>query len=430
MKQYNFSPLLLCNFPFILLSIFLFSCLFYIPPHSLNANHQSSLYSTLLEIKLDKKIQKNIHLADSIGKQIIKEEHKEQLYYELHRFTAYLKDIPLLKNGEYPQKQSELLLLMAKVFLQAESFPNSIYPATTRRDYIKIFFDANKTVLPFPSPPYKAPTTPIGVFKCDNGRNHEIATWEFSCIFGIEEVFTPSIPITLNGKVGELQLYKTTDLSKEQSYNEALFQYVTFRSYLKCALGVLLFALEDIHNENCSYEFTYNGAIKLGMFDLLGSFSRFKFVPHSHKGVNSLATPYNWIGWDFPQANHPITKRHLSWLKGLISSWPQRIYLFNNYLNHPLTKSLIEQKKLEAMRLRAYQLVNIISNNPSSPPSNWHNTLLPQYIEAKAKLKEFFPHYGTTYMLFRLHWYPHTVMNWMTPNKQKQFQQWLDEFLK
>ncbi len=339
-------------------------------------------------------------------------------HFEAERIQAYQRDIPSFSKGSFFKKQQQLLLAAEKALKQQSSMRLEDYPQGDRRSYIHYITDIETNDI-------------IAVFKSQGPRIPEVITWELSGIFGLEDVLTPSMPLTLYGISGELQLYQKNDVTASQSYIEQLFELITFDSFLKCALAVLLFALEDMHNENCFYTFCREGYVFMGLFDTEVAFGRTEFAPLGEGGdFPSLITPFNWIGWDFPQAERMITGKFKTWLEDLIGSWPERIEDASRYFEHPMTPYELTEKQKREIIERAEILYNLISSNPKSPASSWHELLVPGYPLIAKKLRDVSPTYKTTWLLFRLQWFPERFYSdWIAPELHEEFKEWLKQFL-
>ncbi len=339
-------------------------------------------------------------------------------HFETERIQAYQRDIPSFSKGNFFKKQEKLLLAAEKAFDQQSCFRLEDYPHGDKHPYIHYITDRETNEI-------------IAIFKSQGPRTSEVLTWELSGIFGLEDVLTPSMPLTLYGISGELQLYQKNDVTRSQSYIEELFPLITFDSYLKCALAVLLFALEDMHNENCFYQFCREGYAFMGLFDTKVAFCQAKFFPLGEgSDFPSLQTPFNWIGWDFPQADRIITGKFKTWLEDLMKSWPERTQDASRYFEHPMTPYDLTEKQKREIIERAEILSNLISNNSQSPASRWHELLVPDYPLVAEKLRDVSPAYNTTWLLFRLQWFPERFYSdWIAPELHEEFKEWLKQFL-
>jgi len=345
------------------------------------------------------------------------EHARQQVFDHVHRMLRYAVDLPLLKEGLFLEKQSHLILMASKVLEQEREIPLSDYATSSKHPQVHFIYDIETG-------------DRIAVFKSDGLRHYEQLTWYAAAIFGLEDVFTPAMTLTVGGIAGELQAFQTTDLTTEQSYNTSLYDLITFESYMKSALGVLLFALYDMHNENCFYQFRREGYIQLGFWDTMMAFDRDRFLPHTSSwGTPSLDTPFSWIGWDFPQRKRAISKRFKAKLLDVVSSWPKRIQLFREYVHHPLTEASLSDELTEKVIQRAQTLHHVILQRPERPIKEWHEALCPDYPRAEQKLKEFFPDYKTMWILFRLRWIPDEALNWIEGDQQEEYKAWLNNFL-
>jgi len=342
---------------------------------------------------------------------------KGQLHSHVHRMLRYATDLPLLNEGAFLKKQSHLILMASKVLKQEEEVSLGDYATSSHHPQVHFIYDIESG-------------DRLAVFKSDSHRSYEQLTWYAAAIFGLEDVFTPSISLTVEGIAGELQAFQTTDLTTEQSQNTSLYDLVTFESYMKSALGVLLFALCDMQNENCFYQFRREGYIQLGFWNTAMAFNRDQFLPYSSPwGTPSLVAPFSWIGWDFPQRDRTISKRFRIKLFDIVSSWPKRIQLFRDFMNHPLTETTLSKELIEKVIQRAQTLHHMILERPERPIREWHEALCPNYPKVQNKLKEFFPDQETMWILFRLRWVPDEAYNWIEGGRQEEFKTWISEFL-
>ena len=392
----------------------LFCCLHFV---ALQAYDLDTIESLFQQVRIDKANRNQLNETLELAETFQSEDSRNQIYFEMARMLSYLRDIPVLTKGNYLKNQSQLLWAAAKALKQEEWVSFHEYQTTDNHQNVHFIFDAEDD------------QKQLAVFKSDGERNAELLTWELSCIFGIEEAITPAIPLTIYGRTGELQAFQKSDLTKDQSNDKSLYGLVTFDSYLKCALSVLLLALHDVHNENCYYQFCREGYIKLGMFDTEMAFDRTSFIPNQlQPEYPSLNTPYCWIGWDFPQRERPITKRFKGPLVNLIGSWPNRIEALKEYFSHSMTKSSLTDDQVQGVIKRALELHQVILKDPEQPVSVWHEKLCPEYPEVAKRLKEFFPEHDTAWILFQLYRYPGQVYQWMPDEKHGEFKAWLEEF--
>lgn len=319
---------------------------------------------------------------------------------EQARLQAYLHEIPFMAESSYAQKQSALLENADKALQLLQTRPLESFPRASGRENVYFIED-------------------LGVFKTEATRDFEILTWELACLFGIEEAFTPAVKLTLGGVEGELQAYCPNDLTKAQSYDERMYQHVTCESFAKCALGVLLFALRDMHNENCAYKTLREGRLEMRFFDTLIAFAQNDFIA---EGLGSpyplLTTPYHWIGWDFPQAERAPPKK----LKPLLNSFPERVEALKLYLAHPLTPYRLDAAQMESLIQRALLLHRLAE----SAPKKWLLAIQPQYREVEKKLSFFIPQHKTNWLLFRLQWNPPMVYGLMSESDQAAFREWIE----
>lgn len=392
------------------------------------ASTQEGVHSLLSEVSLSNGTKQRLSGILEKIKSIESEKSRHHLYFELCRMLAYARDIPLFSTGTFLDKQLQVIDVAATALKQGERLTLADYPQNATRSYIRFIFDVDKVKPPFPSSFSKQ--KPIAVFKTEPPRIREILTWEIACLFGIEEVFTPAIELILDGKRGEVQLFQSNDLTQQQSYDESLYELVTYDSFLKCALGVLLFALEDIHNENCYFQFHKEGYLQMGMHDTVAAFCRTTFIPH-HKDPSypSMLTPYSWIGWDFPQIDRKISKKFVRQLANLIESWPERMQAFRDYLAHPMTPRALSKSQADGIIERSRLLYDLIRQNPRQPVRTWHEAVVPRFPLVEKKLKTFIPNRKTTWLLFRLHWAPRSVYEDIPLHRRREFKEWLHHFL-
>lgn len=389
---------------------------------------QEDVQSLISQLSLKRGTQRCLNRILKTTKSIGSVESRHQLYFELCRMLTYVRDIPFFSASTFLDKQSHLIQVAAKALKQAEWLTLADYPEDKRRPYIRFIFNTEKVIPPFPSSFNKQ--KPVAVFKAQPQRIREILTWELACLFGIEDAFTPAILLRLDGNRGELQIFQSNDLTLEQSYDENLYELVTYDSYLKSALGVLLFALEDIHNENCYFQFQKEGYLHIGMYDTAAAFCRTTFTPYSkNPSCPSLLTPYNWIGWDFPLINRKISKKCEHWLLQLIQSWPERVQAFQKYLTHPMTQDTLSKTEVDGMIKRSQRLHDLIRRDPRQPVRTWHEALIPSFPVMEEKLKEFIPNEKATWLLFRLHWFPESVYERISLHRRQEFKEWLHQFL-
>lgn len=342
---------------------------------------------------------------------------REQIALLLERMIQYGIDFPLVREGTFLQKQSHLIAMAAKALKQEEFVSLGDFSVSQRHDLVHFIVDIETG-------------ENIGVFKSEGPRDRERLTWEVGVLFGIEEVLTPALSLTLYGRTGEFQAYQKTDLETEQTYMKEMYGLVTFESYMKCSLAVLLMALYDMHNENCFYQFRREGYIEMGFWDTTNGFDRDSFVPYTvHEMIPTLDTPYAWIGWDYPQRERTLTKRFKPKIITLMNSWPKRIQMFRDYLRHPLTPTVLTEGEAEALIQRALKLHRTITQNPEAPIRSWHEALCPSYPVVAKAMAKYFPDRDPMWTLFRLRWIPEEAYSWMDPSQQEEFQQWVTTFL-
>lgn len=385
-------------------------CLFALS--SLCAESKESVESLFQQVRIDQELRKELLATLKITDALQSGESRKQIYTEMERMLVFLRDIPALKKGTYTDKQSQLLAAAA-IALKQEERP--YYQAYDSYENQYVVFDPEQD------------QRQIAVFKPAEKRDVETLIWELACLFGIEDAVTPTIPLTLYGRSGELQAFQKSDLTVEQSSEKSWHCLVTFESYWKSALAVLLFALHDMDNENCYFHFLREGYIRLGMYNTKDAFSRTCFEPYQQDtSYPSLTAPFCWIGWDFPQRERPITKRFKEAIVGLVGSWPGRIDALKTYLIH--SKSL-SQEEADGIIQRAMILRNTILSHPEQPIKNWHEKISPEYSEASKRLKEFFPEQDTSWILFQLRWQPMEAYELIPYEKQEDFKTWLKRFL-
>ncbi len=341
----------------------------------------------------------------------------EQIRRNAERTRYLQKTIPSFSKASFYEKQVQLLTASAKAVDQQAVFRLSDYPKADGRPNIHFIYDVD-TLETF------------AVFKSGDFRLAEVLSWELGGIFGLDDVFTPSMPLTLDGAAGELQIFQKDDLATQLSYDEAMFPLVSFDSYLQCALGVLLFALEDMHNDNCYFQYCREGYIRMGLFDTLMAFGSTRFRPlNSNTDHPSLITPCNWIGWDFPQIDRKIKAKTQRRLQALVNSWEESIRdarLFFEMGLAPLNLSVPDRTTIFK---RAEQLRAMILHNPETTARLWHEALVPEFPAVEKKLKESAPAYRTTWLLFRLQWCPaRAYSDWILPERRDDFKIWIRNF--
>jgi hypothetical protein len=404
------------------MSTYLSKLIFLITFFSLSFSYSYELLeiNLLLEkIKLPINIKKRILQTETIGESLKKKSSKIQLYNSLYRFLTHIDKFPEMSYQTYPDQQSSLLLVAAKILKQDEYFSLSDYKRNDKREYVHFIHDASDG----------SEEKVVAVFKSGQPRLKEILTWEIASIFGIEKAFTPAIPLTLDGQIGELQLYRHSDLNLSQIYDTRIYGFVTFESYINCALGVLLLALEDMHNENCYFRHCKEGYIHMGMLDTLGAFSITQFsCDKTVANYPFLRTPYSWIGWDFPQLSKTVSKSFKKQLIHSIQMWPKRIQTFKRYISHPTTPKKLNRQEINGVCKRAKLLSQIIVENPNRTVKDWLYTILPEYAKVQKLTKRCFPKRDTSWILFRLQWSPQTTYNQISLKKQDRLRYLIENF--
>ncbi len=342
----------------------------------------------------------------------------EQIRRNVERTQYLKKTIPSFSKASFHEKQVQLLTASAKAIDQQDVFRLADYPTAEGRPNIHFIYDA-ETLETF------------AVFKSGDFRLAEVLSWELGGIFGLDDVFTPSMPLILGGIPGELQIFQNDDVPTQLSYDEAMYPLVLFDSYLQCALGVLLFALEDMHNDNCYFQYCREGYIRMGLFDTLMAFRAPYFRPlHSNSDHPSLITPYNWIGWDFPQIDRKVKAKTQQRLLALVNSWEESIRDARRYFELGLAPLNLSVSDQTAIFKRAEQIRAIILHNPETTARLWHETLVPEFPTVEKKLKESAPAYKATWLLFRLQWCPARVYSeWILPKRRDHLKIWIQNFL-
>lgn len=369
------------------------------------------------------RLEKAAHIADSL----VDAKKRNQLFFQLYKTLVYLREIPGFSKGSYLDKQSLLLELAADLLWQEEHLPPNAHPTTPNHPDIFFVFDPAKTAFPFPIPPYDHAPYPEAVFKAP--RNKEIAIWELACLFELNEVVVPSIQLFMQGQKGALQVYQKNDVAREKLFHHGLYGWITFSSYIQSALAILLFAIDDVHTDNMSYQLTSHGYLNIALLDTEFSLTKTNTRSFTTRGLFSIATPFRWIGWDYPQVDKELPHKESQKILQIAQNFLQRIEDFYIYLENPLTSLHLTSDQAAKLRWRASSLHQMITAKPKHSALHWLGHIFPPYLEAQQKLHKFFPKEGTSYVLFQLSWTPETVYNLLSkPKKRKEFAEWLSVF--
>ena len=381
---------------------------------SVQGVEQEDIRTLLNRVRPDETVRSQVESTLGLGG-TLSPQNEEQLNSHLQRMLQYALDFPLLMEGAFMQKQSHLIWLAARTLKQNEVIP--LDDDTANHHQVHFIYDEETG-------------EKFAVFKSGGQRNYERMTWELAYLFGLEDVFTPALSLNLSGYSGVLQPFQKTDLTTEQTNDRSLYDLIAYESYMKCSLGVLLFALQDMHSENSYYQFCREGYIKMGFWDTEAAFEQDQFLPYfPDSGSPSLDTPFSWIGFDSFHYERVISKRFRPILMKIVGSWPKRIQMFRDYLSHPLTLNSLSDEDMETLIQRAQSLHQTILRHPEQPISEWHKTLCPKYVEAEEKLKEFFPDEDTMWILFQLKLNPDEAYGLIDGGREEEFKSWLEAFL-
>lgn len=266
------------------------------------------------------------------------------------------------------------------------------------------------------------------VFKHQIHRAKEIGCYEMACMFGIGDVFVPSIYGFFGGQKGMMQPRMLKVIRHHRYYWFTAYRWVQWTDYLPCALGVLLFAMEDMHAGNMYYKPIDNGYFKTGFFDCVGSFIYMDFQGTNPKGDLILYTPYAWVGFDYPQYLYAFQEDEKKKLQKLAQKWTNIRSEIIDYMNSGFCEMFLFDHEKQNQIRRINHMIKTLQKDPKTV-EDLHLAFCPDYPVVKEKLYSFFPQYRTMYILFKMGWRPEYTIDKLTPERKQELLDWIANFL-
>ena len=329
------------------------------------------------------------------------------LYFVIFKSLKLIAHFPSLRHSNYSNYQ---ITMLEKMFIELENMRAiDEYPKAASYEHVRFVGEL--------------------VFKHQINRAKEIGCYELACMLGLDEVFVPSEYVFFTNRKGLIQPFIASSIPWTKRFWFTTYRWIEYSNYLFCALGVLLFALEDMHPGNMYYVPIKNGYFQSGFFDCVGSFTCMHFHEFNGKGYRVLFTPYAWIGFDYPQYQYPFNVSDKEKLTSFAKKWINLRSEISAYMNHGLCEMFLSNHEKREMINRFDHMIHIILNENPSTVEYLHLAFSPEYKIVREKLCEFFPQHQPMYTLFKLIWRPEYTLEKLNEKRREEFLNWIANFL-